>query len=354
MQKMPAIVIKDEVFLEHDPGFGHPESPNRLKAIYERIAQDDLKGCYVEKRPRMATKEELSWNHSIGYIERIERTKGISHYQLDPDTSTSERSWEAACFAVGGVFEALDEIFDEKGKAALALVRPPGHHAEKDHAMGFCLFNNVALGAHYAIKKKGCKKVLIVDWDLHHGNGTQHSFYNSSDVLYFSTHQFPYYPGTGSIKEVGEGAGEGFTVNCPLSPGVGDEGYASIFNHLLTPIALEYRPDVILVSAGFDIYVDDPLGGMNVTGVGFGYLAQKLVELSKECCDGRILFALEGGYSLKGLKEGVSRVLMAINDNFQKNERKIIENLKYVDNKSKELLDVINFQKKFWKNLVEQ
>ncbi len=354
MQKVPAIVIKDEIFLEHDPGFGHPESPNRLRAIYDRIAQDDLKDCYVEKRPRMATKEELSWNHSTGYIERIERTKGIAHYQLDPDTATSERSWEAACFAVGGVFEALDAIFEGESSSAFALVRPPGHHAERDYAMGFCLFNNVALGAHYAIRKKGCKRVLIIDWDLHHGNGTQHSFYNRSDVLYFSTHQFPYYPGTGSLKEVGEGEGEGFTVNCPLSPGVGDEGYAAIFNHLLAPIIVEYDPDIIFVSAGFDTYKDDPLGGMNVTEIGFAYMAKMLVELSEQCCDGRLLFTLEGGYNLNGLKEGVARVLMAINDSFPKNERRIIENLKYADNKSKELIEIINYHKKFWKNLVEQ
>ncbi len=353
MQKVPTLIVKDKIFLEHDPGFGHPESPNRLIAIYERLNDKDLKGFFEVIKPRLAKKDELLWNHDGSYVERIEATKGLSHYQLDPDTATSERSWEAACFAVGGVFEAIDAIFSGSYRNGFALVRPPGHHAERDRAMGFCLFNNVALGAHYLINKKGCKRVLIVDWDLHHGNGTQHSFYDRSDVLYFSTHQYPYYPGTGAIREAGSGKGEGFTVNCPLSPGVGDIGFAAIFNLLLEPIALEYRPEFILVSAGFDIYKDDPLGGMNVTKDGFLYLSWKLSQIARDVCDGRILFCLEGGYNLTGLKEGVVSVITAISENFDKNQEKISKRLKKSDIKSKELTDVLIFHRQFWSSLKE-
>jgi len=351
MQKMPSVVIKDEIFLEHDPGFGHPESPQRLRSIYKRIQEPDVRSLYKEVAPRLATRDELAWNHTPDYIERIARTAGVSHYQLDPDTATSERSWEAACYAVGGVFEALDHVFAKEASGGFALVRPPGHHAERDHAMGFCLFNNAALGAHYCLRKKGCERILLVDWDLHHGNGTQHSFYDTDKVLYFSTHQYPYYPGTGGATECGEGKGEGFTVNCPLSPGAGDREYASIYNHLLTPITREYSPDAIIVSAGFDIYMDDPLGGMRVGIYGFSYLATRLIELANELCSGRIVFCLEGGYDLYGLSEGTAAVLRVLGDNLKNDEKMAIEELKNADIEVKGLIKAIDIQKKFWSSL---
>ena len=351
MQEMPAVVIRDEIFLEHDPGFGHPESPQRLRAIYKRIEKPDVKGLYQVLKPRMASKEELCWNHSASYVERIARTAGVSHYQLDPDTATSERSWEAACHAVGGVFEALDSIFSEKSAGGFALIRPPGHHAERDHAMGFCLFNNVALGAHYCLKRLGCKRVMIVDWDLHHGNGTQHSFYEDDSVLYFSTHQYPYYPGTGAVTECGKGRGEGFTVNCPMSAGAGDEEFAAVYNRLLTPIARQFSPDAILCSAGFDIYRDDPLGGMRVSIAGFSFLASRLLELSNELCPGRLLYCLEGGYDLTGLSEGVAAVLRVIGRNEQESEKDIVENLKNSDVSTKGLEDALDVQRRYWSSL---
>ncbi len=351
MQKMPSVVIKDEIFLEHDPGFGHPESPQRLKSIYQRIEQADVSPLYEVIAPQMATREELAWNHSPGYIERIARTAGVPHYQLDPDTATSERSWEAACFAVGGVFEAIDHVFSGSRPGGFALIRPPGHHAEKDHAMGFCLFNNVALGAHYCLKEQGCERVLIVDWDLHHGNGTQHSFYHTDKVLYFSTHQYPYYPGTGALTECGEGKGEGFTVNCPLAPGAGDREFASIYNRLLEPVTRDYKPDAILVSAGFDIFKDDPLGGMRVDVYGFSYLASKLVTLAQELCDSRIVFCLEGGYDLYGLSEGTAAVLRVLGNKLKEDENRAIEELKKSDVFVKGLEEAIEIQKKFWPSL---
>ncbi len=352
MQEMPAVVIKDKIFLEHDPGFGHPESPQRLQAIYKRIEEEDVNQIYRVARPRPATKQELCWNHSRTYVERIARTAGLLHYQLDPDTATSEKSWEAARFAVGGVFEALDSIFSGKSSGGFALIRPPGHHAEIDHAMGFCLFNNVALGAHYCLRRLGCKRVMIVDWDLHHGNGTQHSFYEEDSVLYFSTHQYPYYPGTGAADECGEGRGEGFTVNCPMSIGAGDREFAAVYNRLLAPVAEEYRPEAILCSAGFDIYWHDPLGGMQVTINGFSFLSSKLLGLARKLCGGRLLFCLEGGYDLAGLGEGVAAVLRVMGRKEQKKEKSVIGELEKSDVSTKGLDSALSIQKRYWRSLV--
>ncbi|RKX60822.1 MAG: histone deacetylase [Thermodesulfobacteriota bacterium] len=303
------IVIRDPGYLEHDQGPGHPESPDRLRVIYERLDREDVKVRFKTIVPRSAGRDELLWNHTGDYIDKIAKTAGKDFYRLDPDTATSAGSWEAACLAVGGVFAAMDEIAGPDAQNGFALVRPPGHHAEKDCAKGFCIFNNVALGAHYARHVLGCERVLIVDWDLHHGNGTQHSFYNDSSVLYLSTHQYPYYPGSGSVDQMGEGDGEGFTVNVPLSPGAGDEDFAAIFNRLFVPISKTFSPDFILVSAGFDTYRDDPLGGMEVTVNGFAYMARVLLNLAESCCNGRILFCLEGGYNFTGLIDGVLAVL---------------------------------------------
>lgn len=302
-------VVRDVRFLEHIPGLGHIESPRRLQAVYERLDRDDARSLYQIISPRMATKDELAWNHERRYIDRIERTQSSDFTQLDPDTIASSGSWQAACLAVGGVFSLLDAIFSGVVTNGLALVRPPGHHAERGEAMGFCLFNNVALGAHYARKVLGCSKVLIVDWDIHHGNGTQWSFYDDPTVLYFSTHRYPYYPGSGAIEQIGRGDGIGCTINCPLEPGAGDVEYAAVFRRLLLPVARAFAPDVVLVSAGFDIYKDDPLGGMKVTIKGFAYLARLLIDFAAEILDGRILFCLEGGYNNFGLSEGIYAVL---------------------------------------------
>jgi acetoin utilization deacetylase AcuC-like enzyme len=231
---------------------------------------------------------------------------------LDPDTSTSAHSYEVALLAAGGVLKAIELILKSEVQNGFAFVRPPGHHAEASRAMGFCLFNNVAIGAEYLLKKCGQKQVLILDWDLHHGNGTQNSFYARNDVLYFSTHQFPHYPGTGHWSETGEGEGEGFTINIPLSPGKRDGEYLYIFDKILNPIADKFQPDFILVSAGFDIYEGDPLGGMQITSEGFGALAHNLLGLADKHCNERILFVLEGGYNLKGLSEGSKEVLFQL------------------------------------------
>jgi acetoin utilization deacetylase AcuC-like enzyme len=268
-----------------------------------------MKGHFQEVPVRKADLEELTRIHSTGYVRQVESTAGKDFSRLDMDTTTSSGSYEAALLAAGGLCQAISMVASGELDNAFALVRPPGHHAEMDRGMGFCLFNNVAVGARYAQESLQMKRILIVDWDLHHGNGTQHSFEAESSILYFSSHQYPYYPGTGAHSEVGIGEGEGFTINVPLATGYGNGEYAGIFERIVKPVALEFNPDLILVSAGFDIYENDPLGGMRVTPTGFAGLTRSLMDMAGKCCDGKIVFTLEGGYDLKGLRESVKEVL---------------------------------------------
>lgn len=298
-------VFKSEVFLAHEPGWGHVESPDRLRVIYDELARPEIAGKFSFPAFEPATEEILALNHTAAHIARVAATAGKPFEVLDPDTHTSPRSYEAACLAAGAVVAAVSKVAGREADNAAALVRPPGHHAEADHTSGFCIFNNIAIGAHYALKRLGMERILIVDWDLHHGNGTQHAFYDTDRVLYFSTHQYPYFPGTGSLHEVGSGAGRGYTLNVPLSGGQNDAAYARIFNELLSPVARQYRPDCILVSAGYDTYLADPLGTMAVTREGFAYMTGVLLELAEDLCDGRLVLVLEGGYNFDGLKSGV-------------------------------------------------
>jgi acetoin utilization deacetylase AcuC-like enzyme len=299
-------IVKDERYLEHDMGAYHVENPQRLVYIYRELAE--LKGLFEEIPPRPATREEITTVHDPKYVDRIAATAGYPEVHLDADTSTSARSYEVSLLAAGGFLAAIDAVMDGLPNA-FALVRPPGHHAERDRAMGFCIFNNVAIGAHYAMSKHGLKRILIIDWDLHHGNGTQHAFYADDRVLYFSTHQYPFYPGTGHYTEIGEGKGKGYTVNIPLSAGCGDTDYANLMRHCLRPICLEYEPQLILVSAGFDIYHRDPLGGMAVTEKGFARLTAIIMEMAQAVCDGRMVMTLEGGYNLEGEALSVKEVV---------------------------------------------
>ncbi len=301
-------IVKDARYLNHNMGPFHPESPQRLKAIYEMIASRITYPLFAVQ-PRSASQEEILAVHTKPYFERIQNTAGKERVMLDPDTSTSAQSFETALLAAGGVISALEAIMRKDIKNGFALIRPPGHHAEASRAMGFCLFNNIAIGAEYLLRTGKCSRVLIVDWDLHHGNGTQHAFEKRNDVLYFSTHQFPHYPGTGWWNETGLSAGEGFTVNVPLSPGKTDADYLFIYREILRPVAFHFKPDFILVSAGFDIYKDDPLGGMRVSGPGFGTLATELMSMARNLCSSRLLLVLEGGYHLEGQSLGVQHIL---------------------------------------------
>ncbi len=261
-------------------GAYHPENPGRLEVLY-RMLQEEISFPYLAIEPRRATEKEIELVHTPAYFGLIKETAGKERVYLDPDTSTSPLSFETALLATGGLLKAIDLILKGKIQNAFALVRPPGHHAEPSRAMGFCIFNNVAVAAEYLIKKRGFHRILIVDWDVHHGNGTQNAFYSRRDVLYFSTHQVPLYPGSGYWAETGAGDGEGYTINVPLYAGKTDEDYLFIFQKILAPLASQYRPEFILVSAGFDISQGDTLGGMRISGDGFAAMTSELLKLGR-------------------------------------------------------------------------
>jgi len=305
-------VYRDDLFLEHQPGFNHVESPERLKVIYDELDREETGQNLVYPRFEPASLDVIALNHAAGMIKTIADTAGRPHDFLDADTQTSPRSFDAACLAVGAVVDGIGRIVDGEIDNAFCLVRPPGHHAEKDRAMGFCLFNSIAVGAKWALSHLGMERIFILDWDLHHGNGTQRSFYDSNKVLYGSTHQYPYYPGTGALLEIGAGKGEGFTLNVPLPGGQGDQDYMRIFNDIFVPVARQYKPQLILVSCGFDIYGGDPLGTMRVSAAGFAAMTMIMQNLADELCDGRLLITLEGGYNLSGMRDGTLAVLSAL------------------------------------------
>ncbi len=305
-------LLRDPLFLLHSQGPGHPESPERLRAIDVMLERFPLHDRLVPLPARDATREELCWVHDESYVRAVEGTSGRPHTMLDPDTFTNEHSYRAAVRAAGGVISSVEAAVRGGLDGAFALVRPPGHHAEADQGLGFCLFNNVAVASQYALERLGLERVLIFDWDVHHGNGTMHSFYDTDRVLYCSTHEYPHYPGSGRIDEIGQGPGAGYTVNIPLPPGQGDEEYVEIIERVLRPIALEYKPELILVSAGFDVAQGDPLGDMDVSTAGFARMTEQLCDISAACCQGRLVFVLEGGYDLHALPAGVSAVLTTL------------------------------------------
>jgi acetoin utilization deacetylase AcuC-like enzyme len=335
-------IVKDRRYLDHTMGPFHVESPQRLEAIYALLEEGSSHLRTIE--PRSATEEEIGRIHTEEYIRTLKSTEGKDRVILDPDTSTSADSYQTALLAAGGVLAAADEILEGTIRNGFALIRPPGHHAEAHRAMGFCLFNNIAVAAEYLRNRHGLERIFIMDWDLHHGNGTQHSFYGRSDVLYSSTHQFPFYPGTGHRRETGEGKGEGYTVNIPLLGGKGDGDYLTILTDIIRPIILSYRPDFILVSAGFDIYIGDPLGGMEVGVAGFGAMTRLLMEAAAAVCGDRLLFILEGGYHIQGQAASVMEVLSQLSGKAEKPDIRPESSL-YLD---RELGPVRHIQKQFW------
>jgi acetoin utilization deacetylase AcuC-like enzyme len=310
-------VVVDRDYLRHDPGDGHPERPERI-AILLALADELDRQKFQLLPPRPATRDEIALRHHAEYIKQLESTSRFNGYALDGDTITCRDSFAVGVLAVGGFLRLLDAIGIGDVRNGFALVRPPGHHALRDRAMGFCLFNTIAIGADYLKRNHGAKKILIVDWDVHHGNGTQEAFYEDPTVFFISTHQYPYYPGTGALTEVGAGAGEGLTLNIPLPAGYGDGEYVRVFDDVVLPFARAFEPEWILVSAGFDPHRRDPLGGMTVTEAGFTGMAQALLELAERYTDGKIAFLLEGGYDLQGLSASVAAVLDTIQKRVQK------------------------------------
>jgi acetoin utilization deacetylase AcuC-like enzyme len=300
-------IVEDARFREHRGPTGHPERPERLLAVAEAIAP--RRPALVALSPRPATEEEILRVHARPHLDRVVEASGQAPVYLDPDTYLCPASLAVAELAAGGTTDLARAVARGALGSGLAAVRPPGHHAEESRAMGFCLFNNVAIAARALQAEEGVDRILILDWDVHHGNGTQRSFEDDRSVLYFSTHQFPYYPGTGDAHEVGIGAGRGATVNVPMPAGCGDREYIGAFQRLLVPVARAFRPEILLVSCGFDAHRADPLAAMEVSAAGFQALSRIVRRLADELCGGRVVLVLEGGYSATGLREGVSAVL---------------------------------------------
>ncbi len=298
-------IVVDERMLAHDPGAGHPERPDRLRILLDRFG--DAPGL-VRLGARAASDAEIELVHAPRLVELIAATAGRATVHLDPDTATSPGSWEAARLAAGALLELCDAVLDGQVDNGFALVRPPGHHAEYARAMGFCLFNNVAIAAAH-LRRRGVGRVAIIDWDLHHGNGTQHLFEHDPDVLYVSTHQYPFYPGSGAAEEIGRGAGAGRTLNLPFPTGFGDAEFDRAFDEVVLPVLRQFAPDFVLISAGFDCDQRDPLGDLAVTPDGVRAMALSLRRLAEESAHGRIAAVLEGGYDLGAIADGTHVVL---------------------------------------------
>jgi len=307
-------IVLDSRYQEHYTGRNHPERAARITTLLSPIEQYHRSGA-KHFSPRLATTEEIALIHESSHIGRVAATAEKNYFAFDADTPVSAQSYTTALLATGGLLTLLEAIMTRDIDNGFALVRPPGHHAERNRAMGFCLFNSVAVGAQYLRKQFGLKRILIMDWDVHHGNGTQHSFYDDPEVLYVSTHQYPYYPGTGAVEEVGRGQGEGYTVNLPLPAGCGNPDYQEMFEQIIDPICRQFAPEFVLISAGFDAHIRDSLGGMQVTEEGFGTMARVLLRIAHNLARGRCAAILEGGYDLEGLQKSVLTVLDEMSGN---------------------------------------
>jgi len=293
-------------------GRHYPETPKRLQVLLDLLLSSDIAGLGLRSvAGRRATQEEVLRVHTEAYFRRVMATQGRT-VVIDMDTTAGPRTFDAAMLAAGCTIAATSAVFVGEVRNAIALVRPPGHHAEPDRGKGFCFFNNVAIAARHARQVLGIPRVAIVDFDLHHADGTQRIFWEDPSVLVVSVHQYPVYPGTGAANEVGEGAGRGATVNIPLAAGHGDPEYDAIFGGLVSRILAQFKPGLILVSAGFDAFVGDPIGRMELTAEGFARIAAHLRASAEQCCNGRLVMTLEGGYALNGLRDGVMACLVAM------------------------------------------
>ena len=305
-------IIRHPIFKKHINSVLHPETPERLAAIDRAIASHELGDLIIDIQPRLAEIEEIGRVHATSYIQLVSETENQKHTDFDWDTGANQYSFEAARYAAGAAIVAVDTALKDPAKPVYALVRPPGHHAEKSKAMGFCLFNNLAIAAEHAIATYGIRRILIFDWDVHHGNGTMHSFYDRSDIAYVSIHQFPHYPGTGSEDEIGEAEGKGYTINIPLPPGSTDTEYRFVVDEILIPFIREYRPELALISAGFDAHTNDPLSSMYVSSSMFSDMALLVKQEITKTTAGALVLALEGGYNLPALEESNALLIRAL------------------------------------------
>lgn len=306
-------IAADSRVRKHDIGPGHPEQPERYTAVMDRLECSGLLRDLERLHVRNATDDELALVHTREYLALVEREIRQNRPQLSTgDTDISTHSLEAACVAAGCVLSAVDAVFSGIVVNAFCVVRPPGHHASGARGMGFCFFNNIAIGAKYAQREYCAERVLIADWDVHHGNGTQDIFYEDGSVLFFSTHQSPWYPGTGDASEQGAGDGAGKTINCPLPAGSGAVEIVGAFRNILLPAAQEFQPDLILISAGFDSRIDDPLGQFLLIDKDFSDLTCMMTDLAGKYCDGRVVSVLEGGYNLEGLASAAETHVRAL------------------------------------------
>ena len=308
---MPTAYSTDDCFALHDMP-EHPENARRLTAVQQGLRTSRLDERLESVAPQPVTDDVLLAVHTASYLRRLDDTAHGQNAMLGPDTYVTPESYRVARTAVGSVTAVIDAVLAGRVNNALAAVRPPGHHARASQAMGFCLLNNIAIGAHFARLNYALRRILIVDYDVHHGNGTQETFYSDPGVLFVSTHQWPLYPGTGDVTEIGTGAGQGTTVNVPLPPGTGDRGYAATFERVVWPLAEQFQPELILVSAGFDAHWRDPLAQMQLSLTGYNHLTRELIHMAEATCNGRIVFILEGGYNLSVLRYAWVEVARAL------------------------------------------
>ncbi|MDR2861218.1 MAG: histone deacetylase [Syntrophobacterales bacterium] len=341
-------IVKDCRFLLHGRDHLHPESPARLKAVYAMLEKDGMESRFLMIPPCCPSPAHLESVHNRSYIDRIAQTKGQLYAALDEETDATEDTFDVACLAAGSFCHAIDHVMEGKADNAFALTRPPGHHAEATAAAGFCIFNNVAIGARYALETFRLSRILIVDWDVHHGNGTQHCFYDDDRVLFFSIHQSPFYPGTGFAHETGGGSARGYTINCPLSFGADNGLYAGIFRKILVPVMRRFKPELILVSAGFDAHRDDPLGDMKLTASSYAALTRILMDEADALCRGRLVLTLEGGYNIYALADSVKAVLLELRDE----THTPAEELAITAQARKEMEQIIGQLKPFWQEVL--
>ncbi len=293
-------IYYSDLFKAHINSPNHPECPERLNATIKAVGKR-----YPIVEPEPASEEAVRAIHTRRYMKFIAQHSNSGGGPIDPDTGATSLTYDAALLACGAGINAVDTVIDETEKRVFCAVRPPGHHAESNRAMGFCIFNNIAVAAAHALEKD-LERVAIVDWDVHHGNGTQNAFYSSGDVFYISLHQYPAYPGTGKPEETGEGAGTGTTLNIPLAPGTDSSQFENIFKTRVIPALADYNPELILISAGFDAHVSDPLASVCLKTETFGTITRQLVDLAEACAHGRIISFLEGGYNLDSLRQSVA------------------------------------------------